>query len=299
MIQIAERVLLNAYRGHARVHLQQPYKWIPDLHIMSLVKPRSLIRWLVTLCSLSIANAAFAEDVHVMISAGFYGAYSELAPAFERATGHRLITTRGPSLGDSPDAIPARLARGETADVVILDSGSADELAKRGLVQAASKVLLARSQVGMVVRAGATKPDIRNVESFRKMLLAVNSIAYSDSASGIYLSTVLFEKLGVAQQVAGKSRKVRGPPSGEPVAAVVARGEAEIGFQQVSELMNVSGVTLVGPIPSELQPDVSFSGALTSMARQPEAARALIRFLASPEAAAAILKAGLTPIVGQ
>jgi molybdate transport system substrate-binding protein len=248
---------------------------------------------------LSIATASFAADVHVMISAGFYGAYSELAPAFERATGHRLITTRGPSLGDSPDAIPARLARGEAADVVILDSGSADDLAKRGLVQAGSKILLARSQVGMVVRAGAAKPDIRSVEAFKKTLLAVNSIAYSDSASGIYLSTVLFPKLGVADQVARKSRKVRGPPSGEPVAAVVARGEAEIGFQQVSELINVQGITFVGPIPSELQPDVSFAGALTSMARQPEAARALIRFLASPESAPTILKAGLTPVPGR
>jgi molybdate transport system substrate-binding protein len=260
------------------------------------VKLRSVTPWFLTLCFLSIASAAFAADVHVMISAGFYGAYSELAPAFERASGHRLITTRGPSLGDSPDAIPTRLARGESADVVILDSGSADELAKRGLVQPGSKVLLARSQVGLVVRAGAAKPDIRSVESFRKMLLAVNSIAYSDSASGIYLSTVLFEKLGVADQVARKSRKVRGPPSGEPVAAVVARGEAEIGFQQVSELINVPGITFVGPIPSELQPDVSFAGALTGKSQEPEAARALIRFLASPEAAAAIRKAGLTPV---
>jgi molybdate transport system substrate-binding protein len=207
-----------------------------------------------------------------------------------------LITTRGPSLGDSPEAIPARLARGEIADVVIMDGGSADELAKRGFVQAGSKILLARSQVGMVVRAGAAKPDIRSAEAFRKVLLAVNSIAYSDSASGIYLSTVLFAKLGVADQVAGKSRKVRGPPSGEPVAAVVARGEAEIGFQQVSELINVPGVTFIGAIPSELQPDVSFAGALTVKSQQPEAARALIRFLASPEAAATILKAGLTPV---
>src|SRR6478736_9085930 len=102
-----------------------------------------------------------------MISAGFHGVYSELAPAFERATGHHLITTRGPSLGDSPDAIPRRLSRGESADVVILDSGSADELAKRGLVQGSSKILLARSQVGMVVRAGAAKPDIRTAEEFR------------------------------------------------------------------------------------------------------------------------------------
>jgi molybdate transport system substrate-binding protein len=262
-----------------------------------LMKARSLVRWFFTLCVAFLSiGAASAADVHVMISAGFYGVYSELGPAFERATGHHLITTRGPSLGDSPEAIPTRLARGEAADVAILDGSSADELTRRGLLEAGSKILLARSQVGMVVRAGAAKPDIRSVEQFRRVLLAVKSIAYSDSASGIYLSTTLFKKLGVAQEVAGKSRAVRGPPSGEPVAAVVARGEAEIGFQQVSELINVPGVTFVGTIPAELQPDVSFAGALTSKAQQPDAAKALIRFLASPEAAATILKAGLTPV---
>src|SRR3982074_1319910 len=146
-----------------------------------LFKPKSIARWLSKLgvAALFIAGAAFAADVHVMISAGFYGVYSELGPAFERASGHRLVTTRGPSMGDSPEAIPTRLARGETADVVILDGGTADELAKRGLVRADSKVELARSLVGMVVRAGAAKPDIGSVDSFRRTLLAANSIAYS------------------------------------------------------------------------------------------------------------------------
>ena len=261
------------------------------------MKPRLLARCLsrLALAALAMAGAASAADVHVMISAGFYGAYSELGPAFERASGHRLVTTRGPSMGDSPEAIPARLARGESADVVILDGGAADELGRRGLVRAASKVELARSLVGMVVRAGAAKPDIGSVEAFRSTLLAAKSVAYSDSGSGTYLSTTLFPQLGVADQLAGKSRKVRGPPAGEPVAAVVARGEAEIGFQQISELIRVPGVTFVGAIPAELQPGFSFAGALASNARQPEAGSALVRFLASPAAAPAILKAGLTP----
>jgi molybdate transport system substrate-binding protein len=247
------------------------------------------------LIALSFPGAASAEDVRVMISGGFHQAYVELGPAFERATGHRLVTTRGPSMGDSPEAIPTRLARGESADVLILDGDAARELARRGLARADTLVDLARSQIGMVVRAGASKPDIGSVDAFRKMLLAVKSIGYSDSASGTYLSTTLFAKLGVADQVAGKSRKVRGPPSGEPVAAVVARGEVEIGFQQVSELIHTPGVTYVGPIPAELQPGFSFTGAVTTAARQPEAARALLKFLASPEAASAITKAGLTP----
>jgi len=266
------------------------------------MKPRALVRWLLSTlgaATLSIAGPARAADVHVMISAGFFGVYSELSAAFERASGLHLVTMRGPSMGDSPEAIPARLARGEPADVVILDGGAADELAKRGLVRADSKVELARSLIGMVVHAGATKPDIGNVEALRSVLLAAKSVAYSDSGSGTYLSTTLFPKLGIAEQLAGKSRKVRGPPSGEPVAAVVARGEAEIGFQQVSELIHVPGITFVGTIPAEVQPMTFFAGALTTSVRQPEAASALIRFLASPEAAPAITKAGLMPLTGR
>ena len=252
-------------------------------------------RILSALLSLFVAGAASAAEVRVMISAGFHSAYAELAPVFERASGHRLITTRGPSMGDSPEAIPARLARGESADVVILDGGAADELVSRGTLRGDTRVELARSQVGMVVREGASKPDIGTVDAFKRVLLAAKSIAYSDSGSGTYISTKLFARLGIADDVAAKSRKVRGPPSGEPVAAVVARGEAEIGFQQVSELIHVSGVTFVGAIPAELQPGFSFAGAVTPTSREPVAATALLRFLASPEAAPVVLKQGLTP----
>ena len=267
----------------------------PSLLKSRLPKSRLLVCLLSAIGAAALSGMASAADVHVMISAGFHGAYSELAPNFERVSGHHLITTRGPSMGDSPEAIPARLVRGEAADVVILDGGAADELGKRGLFRADSKVELARSLVGMVVRAGAENPDIGSVEAFRNTLLAAKSIAYSDSGSGTYLSTKLFAQLGVADQIAGKSRKVRGPPSGEPVANVVARGEAEIGFQQVAELIHVAGVSFVGPIPAELQPIFSFAGVLTNTVREPEAAAALIRFLASAEAAPVISKAGLLP----
>src|SRR2546429_5913008 len=263
------------------------------------MKSGLIVRWLATLTSaaaLLIAGAALAADVHVMISAGFFEAYSALAPAFERASGHRLVTTRGPSLGDSPEAIPTRIKRGEPADVVIMVGASIDDLGHQGMVSASSKVNLARSEIGMVVRAGAPKPDIGSVDAFRRTLLDAKSIAYSDSASGIYLSTTLFAKLGVADQVMGKARKIRGPPSGEQVATVVARGEAEIGFQQVSELIDVPGVSFVGTIPAELQQETYFSAAIATAVRQQEAAGALIRFLASPEAASAISKAGLAPL---
>jgi molybdate transport system substrate-binding protein len=255
---------------------------------------RSLLA--VSVAALSMLGSASAADVRVMISAGFHGVYDELAPAFERASGHHLITVRGPSMGDSPEAIPARLTRGEAADVVILDGGAADELGKRGLARADTKTEFARSLIGMVVRSGDAKPDIGTVDAFRSTLLAARSIAYSDSGSGTYLSTKLFAKLGVADLIAGKSRKIRGPPSGEAVAAVVARGEAEIGFQQVSELIRVPGITFVGTLPAEIQPIFSFAGALTTTVQQPEAAMALIRFLASPEAAPVISKAGMIPV---
>jgi molybdate transport system substrate-binding protein len=262
------------------------------------MKPIWLVRWLsiIAVAALSMGGAASAADVHVLISSGFYGAYSELAPAFERVSGHHLVTTRGPSMGDSAEAIPARLTRGEAADVVILDGGATDELGRRGLVRADSKTVFARSLIGMVVRAGDAMPDIGSVEALRSTLLAAKSIAYSDSGSGTYLSTTLFPKLGIADQIAGKSRRVRGPPSGEPVAQVVARGEAEIGFQQVSELIRVPGITFVGALPADVQPIFSFAGALTNTVQQPEAASALLRFLASPEAAPAISKAGMMPV---
>jgi len=239
---------------------------------------------------------AHAADIKVMISAGFFQVYEQLGPQFEKATGHHLITIRGPSLGDSPEAIPTRLARGEDADVVIMDGHGADMLDARKLARADSRIPLGESFIGMVVKAGQPKPDISTIDKLRQTLLNAKSIAYSDSSSGTYLSTVGFKKLGVADQVLGKSRKVRGPPSGEPVAAVVARGEAEIGFQQVSELIHVPGVTFVGTIPSELQPGFSFAGAVTSTAEQAEAASALLRFLASLDAKPVILKAGLTPV---
>jgi molybdate transport system substrate-binding protein len=153
------------------------------------MKPRQAIRALsiIGAAALLMMGRASAADVRVMISAGFYGVYSELGPAFERASGHHLVTTRGPSMGDSPEAIPARLARGEAADVVILDGGAADELGRRDLVRADSKIELARSLIGMVVRAGAEKPDIGSVEALRSALLAAKSIVYSDSGSGTYL----------------------------------------------------------------------------------------------------------------
>jgi molybdate transport system substrate-binding protein len=257
---------------------------------------RSFFRALALLIACLLAGTASAADIRVMIWAGFFHVYSELGPTFEKSTGHKLVTTRGPSVGDSPEAIPTRLTRGEEADVVIMDGHGVDILDQRGLTRPDSRIPLAESFIGMVVRAGQPKPDISTVDALRKTLLAAKSIAYSDSGSGTYLSTVGFGKLGIANEIAGKTRKVRGPPSGEPVAAVVARGEAEVGFQQVAELIHVPGADFVGTVPTEIQPPTFFVGALPKGSQHPDAAVALLRFLSSPEAAGVITKAGLKPL---
>jgi molybdate transport system substrate-binding protein len=241
------------------------------------------------------AGSASAAEVKVMISGGFSAAYRELLPEFERSTHNSVTTAAGPSMGDTPQAIPNRLARGEPADVLIMVSGALDDLIKLGKVVSDSRIDLARSKIGMVVRAGEPKPDISSVEAFRRALLEAKSIVYSDSASGVYLSTVLFERLGIAEQLRSKSRMI----PAEPVAAVVARGEAQIGFQQISELLPVPGVQLVGPLPPEIQKITVFSAGIAAGAREPDAARALLRFLSSPAAAPAITKSGLEPVTAR
>lgn len=227
-----------------------------------------------------------------MSSAGFVTAYHELVPGFERSTQTKVTTSYGPSMGNAPDAIPSRMQRGEPVDVVIMVGSALDELIKQGKVVAGSRVDLGRSLVGMAVRAGAPRPDISTVEAFKKALLDARSIAYSDSASGRYVSKELFKRLGIADQVMGKSREI---PS-EPVGKVVARGEAEIGFQQVSELIPVEGIQFLGPIPAELQKVTVFSAGVAASSQEPERARALIRWLSSPDASPVIKKHGLEPV---
>ena len=261
--------------------------------------PRHIAILFAFLIAIVSASSTIAADIKVMISAGFFSVYKDLGPAFEKSTGHKLITTRGPSVGDSPEAIPTRLGRGEDADVVIMDGVGVDLLDQRGLTRLGSRMPLAELFIGMVVRAGEPKPDISTMDSLRKTLLAAKSIAYSDSSSGTYLSTVGFKKLGIADEIASKTRKVRGPPSGELVAAVVARGEAEVGFQQVPELIHVPGVDFVGTVPSDIQPPTVFVGALPKGSQQPDVAVALLRYLSSTEAMVIIEKAGLKPLAAR
>jgi molybdate transport system substrate-binding protein len=230
-------------------------------------------------------------ELHVMSSAGFGAAYRELIASFTQASHAQVSTVYGPSIGVAPDAIPSRIRRGEPVDIVIMASQGLDALIAGGAAIADSRIDLARSRVGVAVRAGARRPNIRTPAGLRQALLDARSIAYSDSVSGIYVSTELFARLGIADQVRDKSIEI---PS-EPVGNAIARGQAEIGFQQVSELIPVHGIDFLGPIPEELQRITIFSAAVATNARHPEAARALLRYLSSPDAFPAITRSGLEP----
>ena len=232
------------------------------------------------------------NDLRVMTSGAFTAAYLELVPRLELVTKKKLVTA-ATSLGTGETSIPNRLRRGEPVDVVIVADAVLVGFIKEGLIIAESYARVARSIIGMAVRAGASKPDISTVDALRRTLLQANSIAYSASVSGEYLSNELLQRLGIADQVLSKCRRIEG---GERVGAVVARGEAEIGFQQISELLPVSGIDHVTPLPPEVQKVSVFSAGVARSTGDSDAANATVKFLASPEAAGAITRSGLEPI---
>lgn len=239
-----------------------------------------------------LTNAAVrAAEITVVTSGAFTAAYMELAPQYEHATHNKLVSETGPSMGTTHNAIPMRLERGEAIDVVIMAAPALADLIKQGKVRADSRVDLVQSAIGMAVKAGAPKPDISTLDGLKRTLLAAKSIAYSDSASGVYLATELFPKLGIADQIKGKTKKIEA----DPVGGVVAKGEAEIGFQQISELRPVKGIEIVGELPPGAQRITVFAAGIPATAKDPGAAKALIQWLASPAVYPTIKKTGLEP----
>ncbi|KJC43576.1 ABC transporter substrate-binding protein [Bradyrhizobium sp. LTSP885] len=242
--------------------------------------------------TLALSTAASAAEIHVMISGGLTAAYKALVPEFERKTGNKVVTAYGPSMGTTENAIPVRLDRGEPADVLILVGYALGDLVKQGKVVSSSRVDLVNSPIGIAVKSGAPRPDISSADSVKQALLAAKSIAYSDSASGVYVSTEMFAKLGITDAMKDKARKIPATPVGE----IVARGDAEIGLQQISELKPVAGIDIVGPLPDALQKITVFSAGIATVSKEPDAGKALISFLASPEARDTLIKSGLDPI---
>jgi len=235
---------------------------------------------------------ATAIEFRVMTSGAFTAAHLALIPQLELLTKSRIVTA-STSIGTGETSIPNRLKRGEVVDIVIVAEGVLRQFIEDGLVLAEGHAILARSSIAMAVRAGAPKPDIRSVDALRSTLLQAGSIGYSASESGKYLTTELLQRLGIADQVLGKCRLVGG---GERVGAVVARGELEIGFQQLSELLPVQGIAHITPLPPEVQKVSSFAAGVAASSPDKALARAAIEFLASPEAAKAITNSGLEPM---
>ncbi|MDH3531956.1 MAG: substrate-binding domain-containing protein, partial [Gammaproteobacteria bacterium] len=191
---------------------------------------------------ITTSDANTHRKLSVVTSGGFAAAYNSLAPRFAAATGIELHTEYGSSSGGAPDSIPARLERGESFDLIILSQSSLNRLTEIGEVRPDTRRDLARSSIGMVVGEGAHVPDISTPDLFLDVVMDAESIGYSASASGTYLSTVLFPRLGLWDQLQRKSTRILS----ERVAAVVARGEVQIGFQQISEILPVEGATFVG-----------------------------------------------------
>ena len=237
---------------------------------------------------------AKAADVIVMISGGFKSTYEALAPGFEQRTGARLVTVPGPSEGVTRDTIPNRLARGEPDDVLVMVGSALDKLAKQGETLPGSETPIALSPIGMAVRQGAPVPDISTAAKLRQVLLHAKSVAYSDSASGVYVQSTLFKKLGIEQQMRGRARKIQATP----VAEIVAQGKAEIGFQEVAELLPVKGATFAGRLPQEVELLTPYAAAVARRSRQPELARQLVQHIASPDAQPTLEKMGLEPPKG-
>ncbi|MBA4710447.1 substrate-binding domain-containing protein [Aquitalea aquatica] len=239
----------------------------------------------------SLCGTAVADELRVVSSGGFAAALKTLAPRFEQQTGHHLLLDWGPSMGDTAQAIPQRLARGEPVDVVVMVGNALKKLLASGQLAADSTTLLASSRIALAVKAGSPHPDISSLPALRQTLLDSKSLAYSDSASGVFLSTVLFERLGVAEAIKTRSRMI----PAEPVGMVVARGEAQLGFQQLSELIPVHGIDIVGLLPEQAQLVTDYSAAAVQNSRHASLARQFIRFLASPQAAESIRQTGLSP----
>jgi molybdate transport system substrate-binding protein len=247
---------------------------------------------LAALAALALGTAAHAADLHVVSSGGFAQAYKDLSPQYERASGDHLVSEWGPSMGATKNAIPARLARGEPIDVVIMVGDALDKLMAEGRLEPGSKVVLANSPIACAVKHGNPMPDIHTVDGLRQAFLHAHRVAYSDSASGEYIKHQLLDKLGIRQQMEGKAAQIPATPVGE----IIAHGEADFGCQQRSELKPVQGIDVVGLLPADVQLKTEFSGAVVRGARNPESARALLRFLAAPANAAAIEATGLEPV---
>ncbi len=245
----------------------------------------ALTRFVATMLVIG-TTTAHAAEIKVIASAAVKQVVLDLIPAFERSSGHNVTT-----IWAGTEAITRRISGGEVVDIVLIAAPNIDKLISEGRLVAGSRADVAKSGIGVAVRTGLPKPDISSGEAVKKAVLAAKSVAYSSGPSGFYLAD-LFKKMGIADQI---KDKVKQTPSGVQVGEVVARGEADLGFQQVSELLHLKGIHYLGPLPADIQHVTVFSAGLHTAAAEPDAAKALVKFLTAPEAGPIIRKTGMEP----
>ena len=239
-----------------------------------------------SLAGLAPANAA---EIKVLTAGAYKQVVLALVPDFEKQTGHKVTVDNG-----TTGQLKKRIGDGEAFDVLVITPAVVDEMIKSGKLAAGSHVNLASVGVGVVVKEGAPKPDVSTVDKFKQALLAAKSVAYIDPASGgssgIYIDKLL-DRLGIADQIRPKAKLKKGGH----VADLIVSGEAELGLHQISEIVPVKGVVLVGPLPKEIQNTTTYAAGLGSAAKDKDSAQALIKALAGPAAAAVLKSKGMEP----
>jgi molybdate transport system substrate-binding protein len=244
---------------------------------------RYVIATIAMLGALATPRAATAADITVWTSRAIATVLAEIGGEFERTTGHRLIVT-----SDLPPGFLRRLQAGERFDLLISGSDPVDEWVRDGTIIAATRTVIARSGIGVEVKAGSPKPDISTVDGFRRALLNAKSIAYLRVGSGIHLESVV-KRLGIAEAIASKTAR----PDADIVSALVAKGDVELGMVVITQILTTPGVDFVGPLPSELQSYVTFVAGISSQSRARDAATELIKFLLASRATAVIRLQGM------
>lgn len=248
-------------------------------------------RFTLLIIMLLTANASWSATLRVFCSGGMFPVIQDLKSDYQQQTGNQIELEAAPSMGDTPQAIPNRLARHDEADVLVMVDYAIKPLEQNKQVEAETHKVLAHSWIAMAVKQGMTPPDISNVEKFKQVLAEATSIAVSDSASGRYIRADMLKKLNLGEETAKKTFTVPATPVGE----AVAQGKAEIGFQQNSELKAVKGITIVGLIPQSVQQDTLYGAVVTQSSQQRKAASEFIRYLSSEKARGMMKEKGLTP----
>ena len=250
---------------------------------------RTKLAALVVITAIGTAGTARAADLKVLTAGAFKQIVLAMQPEIEQQTGHKLVMDN-----DTVGALMKRIEGGEAFDVAIVSPATVDELIAIGKVAAGSRTNLARVGIGVMVKEGAPQPDVGSLEAFRRALLSAKSVAYIDPASGgssgIYLDK-LFDRMGIGNQVRAKAKLKQGGY----VADLVASGRAELGIHQISEIVPVAGVTLVGPLPQEIQNYTVYAAGIAANTAQGDAARALIKVLSGPSAADLLKQKGMEP----